>query len=90
MFVCLRGECNAIVSVYQDLVNPFSPSKFISINLLLTISIQNQLFCCENIGIDHTLQAIKYEKPISPKLFKRKVWMPFRRIWQHNNFRVWD
>ena len=40
----------------------FSPSRFINIYLLLTIcqwaSIQNiKLFCCENIGIEHTLQA---------------------------------
>ena len=58
----------------------FSPSKFINIYILLTISIQNKLFCCENIIIDHTLQAIRYEKLNSPKLFKRKVWTPFRRI----------
>ena len=41
------------------------------------------MFCCANIVINHTLQAIQYEKKKSPKLFKRKVWMPFRRIYQH-------
>ena len=35
----------------------------------------NKLFCCENIGLDHTLQAIQYEKKNNPKLFKRKVHM---------------
>ena len=60
-------------------LNSFSPIKFINIHLL-TISIQNQLFCCENIGIDHALQTIQYEKLNSPKLYKRKVWIPFRRI----------
>ena len=38
------------------------------------------LFCCENIGIDESLQVVQCEKKNSPKLFKRKVWMPFRRI----------
>ena len=52
----------------QSCLNPFNPSKFINIHLLLTISIQNQLFCCENIRIDHTLQAIQYEKVNSPCL----------------------
>ena len=60
--------------------NPFNPSQFINIHLLLTVSIQNQLFCCENIEYDHTLQATKYEKLSSPKLFKRKAWISFRRI----------
>ena len=35
--------------------NPFSPSKFINIYFLLTISIQNKIFCCENKGIDYIL-----------------------------------
>ena len=61
-------------------LNPSRPSKFINVHLLFTISIQNQLFCCENIGIDYILQAIQYEKLHSPKLFKKKVWIPFRRI----------
>ena len=52
-------------------LNSFSRNKFINIHLLLTVKIQNELIFCENIGIDHTLQAIQYEKKKSPKLFKR-------------------
>ena len=55
-------------------------ASLINIHLLPTISVQNQLFCCENMGIDHTLQAIQYEKLNPPKLLKRKVLIPFRRI----------
>ena len=36
------------------------------------IRIQNKLFCCENIGIDHTLQTVQNEKLDSPKLFKKE------------------
>ena len=43
-----------------------APSTLPVSYLLLIISIQNQLSCCENIGIDHTLQAIQYEKQILP------------------------
>ena len=49
-----------------------APASLINIHLLLTISVQNQLFCCENMGIDHTLQAIQYEKLNAHKLLKGK------------------
>ena len=58
----------------RTVVNPFSPGKFMNIYLLLTISIQNRSFRFENMGIDHTLPAIHYEKKNSPKLFLRNVW----------------
>ena len=48
-------------------------ASLINIHLLLTISVQNQLFCCENMGIDHTLQAIQYEKLNPPKLKKESI-----------------
>ena len=53
--------------------NPFSPASLINIYLLLTISIQNKLFCCENIGSDHTLQAIQYEKQVLQTFFKESM-----------------
>ena len=53
--------------------NPFSPSKFIKTCLLLTASIQKQLFGRENRGIHHTLQATQYKEKNYSKLFKRKV-----------------
>ena len=34
----------------------FCLGQYINIHPLLTISIQNMFFCCENIGADHTLQ----------------------------------
>ena len=40
----------------------FSPSKSISTYLLLAISLQNRLFCWENVGIDHTLTSYPIEK----------------------------
>ena len=69
-----------LYQIMDDPFNPFSPSKFINIYLLLTIPIQNKLLCCENIGIGHILYVIQCEKKNSPKLFKRKKWIPFRRI----------
>ena len=61
-------------------LNPFGPSKFINIHLLFTTSTQHRLFCCENLEINHKLHVVQYEKLNSSKLFKRKVWIPFRRI----------
>ena len=56
----------------QDNLNPFRSSMFISIYLLLTLSIQNKCLCCENIRTDHIVQAFQYEKRHFPKLFKGK------------------
>ena len=36
--------------------------NLVYVYLFLTISIPNKLFCCENMGINHKLQAIQYEK----------------------------
>ena len=72
--------CKGIITLtIFNTVNPFTPRQFINTYLLLKISIQNRLFCYENLGIDHTLQAIQYQKQNSPKLIKRKVWIHFRR-----------
>ena len=47
----IRCQCN----VHCTCINLFSPSVFSNIYILLfTVSIQNKLFCCENIEIDHT------------------------------------
>ena len=43
---------------------PFQPTKFANIYLLLTISIQNKINYCKNIGIDHTFNM---KKKIHPK-----------------------
>ena len=52
---CRFSHCNKLCGSF---INSFSTSHFINTNLLITISIQIRLFCCENIGIDHMLQAI--------------------------------
>ena len=51
----------------------FSTSIF---SLHYTIPIPNK-FCCKNGGTDHILQAFHYQKKNSPKLFKRKILIPF-------------
>ena len=42
-------------SSIQTPVSGLSPGNYINNYLLLTISIQTKLFCCENVGIDHAL-----------------------------------
>ena len=59
------------ISAADSLFNPFNSRKFINVYLLLTIPIQNKLFRCENIGIDHILQAIQYKKNL-PNCLKGK------------------
>ena len=53
----------------QVLLTLSSPAN---IYLLLTISIQNRLFCYESVGIDHTLQVIQYENQILQNCLKLK------------------
>ena len=47
--------------------NPFRPSHFINIYLLLTTLTQNYLFSYEHERVDHTQLLVKDELLISPK-----------------------
>ena len=51
--------------------------------LLLSISIQNKLFCCENIAIDNTLQDFQHEKQILPKCLKESVGTSLENLVTH-------
>ena len=57
----------------NGIVNPFSPSQFISMSILLTLSTQNKLFGNDNKVNNHTQQFILEEKQNSPNLFTRKL-----------------
>ena len=65
----------------RQFFNPFSSSKLINIYPLLTISIQHKLFCWGNKRIDHTLQAIQYEKlnysPFQPQQIYQHLSSPY-------------
>ena len=61
-------------------INLFTPSMFISIYFLLTISIQNQLISCENNGKDDLLQIPLDEVQNSPNLFIENVLRHVMRI----------
>ena len=51
-------------------VFPLNPSKIINVHLLFTVSLQNKLFCCQNIGIDHTCKLSNMKKNILPNCSK--------------------
>ena len=58
--VCLRDRMDPPDEglKQEQTVISFSHSSFINVYLLITISIQNKLFCCENTVADHTLQTV--------------------------------
>ena len=74
------GYSDIWLHILEPVFNSFSPSKFTNIYLLLTTSIKNKVFCCENVEIDHTtVHKLSNMKKNSFKLFKTKVWIPFSR-----------
>ena len=63
--------------------------QFISVYILLTLSIHNKWFGNENKANDHIQQFIYDEKRISRDLFTRTLRRQFRRIRQYIKWRSW-
>ena len=55
-----NSDSNSLQFPGSHLTLPLTDWQFINIYILLTISMQSVLFCCENIGTDRTLQVIKH------------------------------
>ena len=54
-------------------IKTFSPSQFVSMQIILTLSKQNKLFGNENKAEDHTQQFIKMKTKLPKSVYKETI-----------------